>query len=244
MFTTMLGYVLLGVQKLYNLFISRAKPSAHQFSNMKEFQEIQERAYRYTDFSDHLVTLFEETLSAQPKLIVELGTRGGDSTYVLERAARLCQADFVSVDIEDCSKVATYDRWYFVKSDDIEFAKRFSAWCREKGLPEHIDVLFIDSSHFYEHTCQEIEAWFPHLSEKAKAVFHDTNLKRIYFRKDGSMGIAWNNRRGVIRAIEEYFSTVFQEKKDFRDTRPGWRIKHLAYCAGFTVLEKLGKNRE
>jgi cephalosporin hydroxylase len=235
---TLVGYFLLTIQKIYNLFITRQASPHSEYAQREEWKAIVERAKQYTDFSDHLTTLFEVGMRTQPKLIVELGTRGGDSTFVLERVAQLCNADFVSVDIEDCSTVATYPRWFFMKQDDVLFAQTFTTWCQEKGLPTKIDLLFIDTSHLYEHTVQEINSWFPHLTEQGKAVFHDTNLKRIYFRKDGSMGVAWNNKRGVIRALEEYLGTTFQEQQDFQTQQAGWSITHQTHSAGFTVLEK------
>ncbi len=101
-----------------------------------------------------------------------------------------------------------------------------------------IDVLFIDTSHLFEHTHSEITAWFPFLSSRAKVFFHDTNLKRVYFRKDGSMGIGWNNGRGVIRAVERYLNRTFNERANLVDFSPGWLVRHFPYCAGFTILEK------
>ena len=40
-----------------------------------------------TDISDHLPTIFSEIVAASPKLIVELGTRGGESTRCVTRGA-------------------------------------------------------------------------------------------------------------------------------------------------------------
>ncbi len=86
------------------------------------------------DISDHLPVLFAEALEARPKLIVELGVRGGDSTFVFERVARLCGSTLLSVDIDDCSRVSPWDRWHFVREDDIAFAGRFEAWCAEHNV--------------------------------------------------------------------------------------------------------------
>src|ERR1700733_9286754 len=54
------------------------------------------------DIRDHLGTLFAETVAASPRLIVELGTRGGVSTRALLAAAEVADAHLVSVDIVDC----------------------------------------------------------------------------------------------------------------------------------------------
>src|SRR5581483_12486208 len=104
----------------------------------------------------------------------------------------------------------------------MTFAGRFPTWCAEHGIEPGIDVLFIDTSHLYEHTKQEIAAWFPLLAPEARVFFHDTNLKGVFFRRDGSMGLGWDNQRGVIRAIEEHLGTRLPEKRDFIDARAGW----------------------
>jgi|GEM_PF-347028 len=202
-----------------------------------ELSEILCRRRRRTDISDHLPTLFTESVSVQPQLIVELGVRGGESAFVFERVARLTGARWVSVDLEDCSGVSQLPLWLFVQADDIRFGREFPAWCHEKGLPNEIDILFVDTTHFFEHTVQEIEQWFPLLSARAKVFFHDTNQSRIYFRKDGSIGIGWTNR-GVIGALEKYFGKSFNEKADFIDSVNGWSIKHYANCNGLTILTR------
>lgn len=102
-----------------------------------------------------------------------------------------------------------------------------------------IDILFVDTSHVYEHTVEEIKHWFPLLSDKAKVFFHDTNLRKVYYRKNGKMDYGWNNDRGVIRALENYFGRSFDERSEFCTISKGWLIKHHPYCGGFTILEKI-----
>jgi len=229
-----------GIHNFYNLFIqlvSRYQPDV--VSDLKELIEIKERTRKKTDISDHLVDLFIQSLEIRPKLIVELGVGGGESTFVLERVARICNSVIVSVDINDCSQVISYKDWHFIQKDDIAFTREFDGWCREKKIDPQIDALFIDTSHLYEHTVEEIGSWFPFLSDKARVFFHDTNLTKLYFRKDYSMGLGWNNERGVIKALEKYFNTQFNEKDDFTAIINGWLIKHHSHCLGFTTLEKL-----
>ena len=223
--------------RLQNAFIDLIHSSKPIEASSPELYEILSRSRVRTDINDHLPTLFIESLNTKPRLIIELGVRDGESTFVFERVARLCDARVVSVDIKPASRLSQDERWRFVQSDDIEFAKRFPAWCRENGLPKEIDILFIDTSHFFEHTVQEIAHWFPLLAPRAKVFFHDTNLRRIYFRKDGSMGVAWSNR-GVIRALEKFFSKNFNEREEFTASINGWVITHYAQCSGFTILTR------
>ncbi|MFQ5512391.1 MAG: class I SAM-dependent methyltransferase [Candidatus Krumholzibacteriia bacterium] len=208
-------------------------------SGLPALNEIRQRARVGTDVSDHLVNMFVEALGAQPSLIVELGVRGGESSFVFERVARLCNSRLVSVDIEDCADVANGGSAVFVRSDDVEFAGRFGKWCAERGIDPRIDLLFIDTSHLHGHTVDEINYWFPLLSTHATVLLHDTNLREVYRRKNGSMGRGWDNDRGVIRALEKYFDTRFDETQDFLDFKNGWLIKHYHTCNGFTILRRV-----
>lgn len=203
------------------------------------FGEVVARSAAPTDVSDHLVTLFAESLSARPNLIVELGVRGGESTAVFERVADVTGARLVSVDIEDCSGASSRPGWLFVCEDDLSFARRFPAWCDTHGLSPSIDVLFIDTVHEYDHTVAEIDAWFPFLSPRAKVIFHDTNLVACYTRSDGSCGWSADYKRGVIRAVEDLLQTRLNEKRRFTTLQKGWMLRHDPFCCGLLVMEKV-----
>ena len=197
-----------------------------------------------SDISDHLSTLFFFAVGAQPRLIVELGTRGGESTRVFLAAAKMNDAKVLSVDIEDCSglELPHRDRWSFVKTDDIEFGlKGFAVWCAAANLKPQIDLLFIDTSHLYEHTKQEIEIWSPLLADGGVMIFHDTNMGQgVYGRLDRSVGrYGWDNERGVIRAVEEFLGTSYDERRFFTDLQKGFLVAHYPHCNGLTVLKKL-----
>jgi cephalosporin hydroxylase len=228
----------------YNSLLSAIRKDPFFATGWNELDEIKEHSLTRTDISDHLTTLFVEATAVQPRLIVELGVRAGNgSTFVLERVARLCGSKLIGVDIQDCSTISSYDDWIFEQSDDIDFAKRFEAWCGQRQIKPHIDVLVIDTSHVFEHTVDEIGHWFPFLSDKSKVFFHDTNLGKIYFRKNGSIVVGWDNKRGVIAALEKFFARSFNEKKHFIDWAKGWTIRHYPYCAGLTVLERVTSQR-
>lgn len=229
----------LGLIEIYNsgLSLLDARPAGP--ATCPELNDIRERSKVRNDINDHLETLFHDAVAAKPRSIVELGVRTGESTYVLERAAKfLGNIPLISIDIDDCSKVSQYKNWHFIQSDDIVLAGKFQAWCRERGLPDTIDFLFIDTSHIYEHTVQELKHWLPFTSENARVSFHDTNQQRIYKRRDGSRGLGWQNR-GVIAAIETHFGKKFYEQHDFSDVVSGWLMRHQASCNGYTLLTKL-----
>lgn len=195
-----------------------------------------------TDIYDHLSTIFFFAAEANPRLMVELGTRGGESTRALLAAASLTDAKLLSIDIEDCEKddIYAHDKWYFVKADDIEFGKsEFKSWCADHSIKPVIDVLFIDTSHEYVHTKQELEVWSNYIAEKGVLIFHDTNMgKGMYARNDGSMGFGWNNKRGVIQAIEEFVGRQYDENSFFCDVTENYSLMHFPNSNGLTVLKK------
>jgi cephalosporin hydroxylase len=224
----------------HNLFVPPPRP-AETGAELREIDEIRARAVTRTDISDHLIAMFVEALAVQPKLIVELGVRSGESTFALERVARLCNSTFVSADVQEpeFSTPPTWKKWSFVKGDDLEFARNFPSWCASHGVSPAVDILLIDTNHVYSHTVKEIAHWFPLLAPRAKVFFHDTNMRVFYHRQDSSLGVGWQRNRGVMAAIEEYLGTKFNEGASFTDVRKGWIVRHNAFCSGFTVLERL-----
>jgi predicted O-methyltransferase YrrM len=199
-----------------------------------------------SDISDHLGLLFYFTTDANPKLIVELGTRGGDSTRTLLAAASINRATVLSIDIDDCKDIDVPhpDLWNFVRSDDIAFgASDFCNWCVSHSIDPVIDVIFIDTSHEYEHTKNEIDVWSKYLSPDGVMMFHDTNMKVVYGRTDGSISYGWDNKRGVIRAIEEFVGRQYDENSFFCDLTDKYSLIHFPNCNGLTVVKKRKRGR-
>jgi cephalosporin hydroxylase len=227
-----------GIEAWNRLMVRRLPPVDPSLP--QDLREILERARTPTDISHHLPTLFHEAVDAAPKLIVELGTRGGDSTFVFERVARRTGATLVSVDIADCSNVISLPEWVFVQEDDLAFARRFPAWCAERGLTPEVDVLFVDTTHAYEQTRAELEAWMPHLGHGGRAIFHDSNMGGLYRRGDGTLGLAGDMQRGVIRALHGYLGASFDERRPYRERIGAFDVQHDPLCSGLTILRKAG----
>src|SRR3989344_2657879 len=174
--------------KYYNLFIKKIffwKFPNNQIlpkSSLPELDEIRSHALEDTDISDHLETLFIESMIVKPKLIVELGVRTGQSTFVFERVAKLCNAFLLSVDIAPQQRKTKWPKSAFIQKDDILVADDFKNVCAKNNLDPYVDVLFIDTSHEYHHTKKEIAKWFPFLSERSVVFFHDANVRLLYKR--------------------------------------------------------------
>lgn len=223
----------------YNRVYRALRPHVLETTDAADLREIREKALTPGDIDEHLELMFTEALLQRPQLVVELGVRGGVSTFVFERVAQRCGATIISVDVEDCSRTSSYEKWHFVRADDVAFAAQLRELCRQKGLPKEVDLLFVDTSHYYDHTVQEIEAWFPLLSERAKVILHDTNLRAVGPRRDGTFQLAWDNDRGVIRAIEGYLGIRLREGAPYQDVANGWLIRHWPNCNGLTILDRL-----
>jgi hypothetical protein len=98
----------------------------------------------------------------------------------------------------------------------------------------------VDTSHLYEHTKKEIEAYFPLLNEHGIICFHDTNIYKgpLFNLRGNIVGHGWDNERGVIRAIEEYFNTTIDENKEQLYILDKVIIEHKPWSGGFTVVYK------
>jgi predicted O-methyltransferase YrrM len=199
-----------------------------------------------SDIRDHIGTIFYEAISSRPRLLVELGTRGGVSTRTLLAAAEIANAHVLSIDIEDCSAIdlpaGLRERWTFIHADDVVFAgEPFATFCAARALPPVADVILVDTSHLYEHTCAEIRNWLPRLGQGGVIMFHDTNMGMDWYRQlDRHIGPGWENERGVIRAVEEFFGRRYDEQTFFTDVAAGFVITHLPWSAGFLVMRKIG----
>ena len=198
-----------------------------------------------SDIHDHLGTIFAEAVSAQPRLIVELGTRGAVSTRALLAAAEVTNAHVLSIDAVDCGDSDIPDRfrarWTFARGDDVAFAgEPFTAFCAARGLSPEAEVIFIDTSHLYEHTCHELEVWLPRLAPRGVMLLHDTNLGQGWYRRlDGIVARGWNNRRGVIRAVEERLGRQYHENSYFTDVAGGFVVQHSPWSGGLIVMRRI-----
>lgn len=59
-----------------------------------------------------------------------------------------------------------------------------------KGLPNNLDLVFIDANHSYPSVKQDIAAWLPKMQKRGILSGHDYDLKGF---------------PGVVRAVDEYF---------------------------------------
>jgi cephalosporin hydroxylase len=165
-----------------------------------------------SDIVDHLPFLYDQACRFPGATILELGTRGGNSTAAFMAAAEQVDGHVYSVDIANPRVPEWWDElplWSLHIGDDLAPAALDFA-------PADVDVLFIDTSHGYEQTLAELEVYMPRCT--GVALFHDTELRL-------PEGFERGPEFPVARALDE-----FCERHDLEWTnRPG--------CYGLGVIE-------
>ena len=193
------------------------------------------------DICNHFDNLFYEVTCHKPKFILELGVRKGESTYVFNKIQKVLNNKFVSVDIEDCSNVINDPNWIFIKNDSIKFLQNFNKWSQNNANSAKPDVIFVDTSHLYEETLQEIKLSTETISDNGAIIFHDTNHNHLTSLENGIVYNKYNYRPqlGVKLALENYFKCKFNFKNQFIIIKEGWLIKHYPESFGLTIMRKL-----
>jgi len=142
-----------------------------------------------SDINEHLPTLFD--LTATAGTVVELGTRGGVSTLAFLHALT-GRGHLWSVDIDPRPDLPEFDHWTFIEGDDCSpevFAQ----------LPTGVDVVFIDTSHAYPHTVDELALYRWLVRPGGVIVLHDTELQ---FPGGIAPGPAFPVKRAVVEFCE------------------------------------------
>ena len=127
-------------------------------------------AHRWVDMAPHVATLTR--LATEAKTIVEFGVREGVSTWALLDGLP-ADGRLYSVDIQRDSqppRVTNDPRWTYIIGDDLSPEVHAQ-------LPEQADLIFIDSSHEYEHTVAELP--FVLSLSPARIVMHDYILDPV-----------------------------------------------------------------
>lgn len=196
-----------------------------------------------SDIADHLNTIFALAMSKKPKSILELGTRGGESTKVLTLVAELVGAKGYSVDLNP-SPIWLNEKeyWTHFEANDIEFGQTLSKFWPNGDLFSGIDLLFLDTSHLYDHTKLELETYWKLINNNGLLILHDTNCTSKITRKlSGAENYGWNNQRGVIRALEVFFQCKFDENRllTVNNLAQGAKaLTHFPWNNGLTVIYK------
>ena len=198
-----------------------------------------------SDISEHLHVLNFLIRMKKPEVLVELGTRGGESTRVFIKALGEIGGQGYSVDLMPAPKFLNeLSYWKHFVGDDVaigRLGKTEGRWPNGNDF-KGIDFLFLDTSHEYDHTVEEIVAWWPLINPKGLLIFHDTNLTANPTKLlTGGFTKGWDNKRGVTRAIEEYFAIQFNENSltPLGKSEQIFVSLHLPWSNGLSIIQKM-----
>lgn len=183
----------------------------------------------WSDIVEHLPILRDTVISSSAQTVVELGVRTGNSTAALLAGVVETGGHLWSVDIRLMPeanyrplKRAAGHAWSFVIGDDLKVADQVGSQIDITSFRDDtpvyvaggIDVLFIDSSHHYDHTLAELRLYGP----RARTILlHDTELEH----PDGAPA---EPAFPVKTAIEEWCA----------ETGRSWR--NLTNCYGLGII--------
>lgn len=173
--------------------------------------EYEVRCLGYSDIRDHLPFLYEQ---ARGKQVIELGVRSGNSTAAFLAAVEKHGGHVWSVDIAWPHVPDTWgdsDLWDFVMGDDL-----LVDWM----LPSEVDVIFIDTSHTFAQTWQELDLYAAKLRPGGVFLMHDTELER----PDAS---PHDDPPYPVRAAVDQWACV-----------NGWKAEFHAGCHGLGVIHR------
>ena len=171
--------------------------------------EYEDRLVPWSDIKGHMPFLRETAASYREPVVIELGTRTGNSTAAFLAGCSGNGGKVWSVDIAD-PEVPDHWRepmwlgpWEFLKADDVSPAAQ--GW-----LPLECDILFIDTSHTFEQTLAELRLYVPRVKPGGVVLLHDTEWEPPGHATDyptGTVtealnayceesGLSWVNRTG------------------------------------------------
>ena len=160
----------------------------------------------------HLPKFVQLVLQSNATKVLELGTRTGVSTIAWLYALEQTGGHLWSVDIDAQPPIGQHQHWTFVQGDDMDPAV-------QAQLPEPFDIVFIDTSHHYEHTLAELHRYRHMARPGGLILLHDTELPQ----PEGMP--ATDPTFPVKRAIETFIAAT------------GWRWMNFPECWGLGVIE-------
>jgi predicted O-methyltransferase YrrM len=121
-----------------------------------------------SDIYLHLPRMVAMVQETNAQHVIELGTRTGVSTLAWLHALRRTGGRLTSVDIDTVPPIGQYDHWTFIQGDDCD-PDLFASL-------EPADIVFIDTSHHYDHTVRELALYRWLVKPGGLMVLHDTEL--------------------------------------------------------------------
>ena len=121
-----------------------------------------------SDIYLHLPKFVAMVQTLDAKHVIELGTRTGVSTIAWLYALEQTGGRLTSVDIDAKPPIGDYPHWTYLQGDDTDV--------NVIGQLDEADIVFIDTSHLYEHTVFELATYRWLVKPGGLMVLHDTML--------------------------------------------------------------------
>lgn len=164
-----------------------------------------------SDINQHLEYMHDLCVEFDVQQVVELGVRSGLSTAAFLAAMDKTDGRVWSCDVSPAScvpEIVHHPRWTFVWGDDIDSVAQ----------APHCDVLFIDTSHQYEHTRRELDAYAGKVRPGGVILLHDTQLQS----PDGTPTVPFPVRTAAL---------------EFQAAHPEWAWTEFEHNYGLGVLK-------
>jgi len=132
-------------------------------------QEYRGRAAQDHDIKVQMPVLYAWACHASK--VIELGVRGGNSCSAFLAGVERSGGELWSVDVAHPQVPDWWgglDFWHPLVADDL--SPEAVAHC-----PDDADVLFIDTSHYYPHTLQELRLYVPKVRPGGIVLLHDSD---------------------------------------------------------------------
>ena len=128
-----------------------------------------ERCATVSDIYLHLprFVLLVEELNAQH--VIELGSRSGVSTVAWLFALESTGGRLTSIDLDRAPEIGTWGHWCHIQGNDQE--------PEITAALAPADIVFIDTSHFYDDTVRELNIYRWLVNPGGVIVCHDTELQ-------------------------------------------------------------------
>ena len=128
-------------------------------------------------------------IKAQKILELGVGTYGV-STYAWIHACHETGGKVTSVDIEEKKHLFNDPCWEFIKSDDMAL--------NPLELSPPYDIVFIDTSHTYDHTLAELKRFSPMVRPGGYLIMHDIDYPPVY---EALIEFFCNNAPGMFNEV-------------------------------------------
>lgn len=147
------------------------------------------------DMQPHVQRLHDLVVEMGARNIVELGVRKGASSAAFLHAVHQTDGHLTSVELTEPQPFVD-TRWSFIGGDDMSPGVIAQ-------VPDDIDVLFIDTTHRWNHTAAELDVYGRMVRDGGVVACHDTDLPgvmeplRAFWRERGVEWREWRESHGL-----------------------------------------------